>query len=244
MTFKLNQVIAVEKGVKAGAASALTKAYHLLQKAALFAGQERTYKRRADDGEQYPPEPVKLQLKVETVLRDLVPTLSRFYDVTLTKDAANQVATADITVDDVVIATNVPVTSMLFLEKQLGDLVTVISKLPVLDGSENWTQNATTGAFQTDAAITTKSKKVPVTIIKVPATDKFPAQTEFFTEDQVVGEWHTVKLSGAITETKRQELLAKVQKLQAAVKVARETANMTEVVDRQIGAAVFDYLGW
>ena len=38
------------------------------------------------------------------------------------------------------------------------------------------------------------------------------------------------------------ELLERVEKLQHAVKFAREEANNTEVSDQRVGAAVFDYL--
>ena len=53
---KLNQIIAIEKGVKADAAGALTRAYHDLQKGALLSGIARSYQPRDDEGEQLPPE--------------------------------------------------------------------------------------------------------------------------------------------------------------------------------------------
>lgn len=241
---KLNQVIALEKGAKSTANASFTKTYHTLQKAPLFAGQERTYQRRDDEGEQFPAEPVKLQQRVETVLRDLVPMLSRWYDLVATKDAGNQIATADVVVDDTVVIGNVPVTTLLFLEKQLTDMETVISKVPVLDNAENWSFNQRDGHWVTEPVFTNKTKKVPRTLVKAPATDKHPAQVDVFTEDAVIGTWATVKVSGAIAESDRQKYLEKIQKLKAAVKMAREQANMTEVTDRRISDAMFQYLGW
>jgi hypothetical protein len=38
--------------------------------------------------------------------------------------------------------------------------------------------------------------------------------------------------------------LERVKKLQQAVKVAREKANMTEAADVHIGAQIFNYLQW
>lgn len=240
---KLNQVIALEKGTKTDATGAVTKTYHLLQKGPLFAGQERTYQRRDDEGEEYPPEPVKLQLHAEQVLHDLVPKLTRFFDLTVTKDAGNQTATADVVVDGNVLLPQVPVTTLLFLEKQLTDLYALVSKLPVLDAAETWTKN-NNGEWATAPTLTSKSKKVPRTLVKAQATDKHPAQVEVFTEDTVVGHWSTIKLSGALAAPDRDFLTEKIRTLQTAVKTAREQANMTEVTDRKIGQVIFDWLGW
>lgn len=241
MTLKLNQVIALEKGAKGTAVAATTDAYHQIQKAPLFAGQERVYQPKDDDGDTFPPEPVKLQLRVEDVLTKLAPFLERFWDLTITKDAANQAATANIVVDGEILATQVPVTSLLFLEKQLADINTLISKLPVLDPAETWEQRD--GAWRSVPVLTTKTKKVPRTFVKAPATDKHPAQVDVFTEDAIIGTWNTTKLSGAIPTSTKQELIARVQKLQAAVKVAREEANVTEAPDVRISAALLGYLG-
>ena len=49
---KLNQIIAVEKGVKSKAHQDLTAAQHGLQKPALLAGISRTYQPKDEEGEQ------------------------------------------------------------------------------------------------------------------------------------------------------------------------------------------------
>ena len=61
-------------------------------------------------------------------------------------------------------------------------------------------------------------------------------------EDVVVGYWKTVKFSGALPATRIKELLDRVDKLQQAVKYAREEANNTEVTDQHVGDTVFGYL--
>jgi hypothetical protein len=61
-------------------------------------------------------------------------------------------------------------------------------------------------------------------------------------EDVVVGHLRTVKFSGALPATRIKELLDRVDKLQQAVKFAREEANNTEVTDVKVGERVFDYL--
>ena len=58
----------------------------------------------------------------------------------------------------------------------------------------------------------------------------------------MVGYWRTVKFSGALPTRRVHELLERVEKLQQAVKFAREEANNLEVDDQKIGETVFRYL--
>src|SRR5580698_10379868 len=96
---KLNQIIAVEKGVKGKSFTKLTDAHHQLLKPALLSGISRTYQPKDDEGEQLPPESTKVQVKAEEVLRRTSVTLTRLFDVTATKDWANCAAKADVSVD-------------------------------------------------------------------------------------------------------------------------------------------------
>ncbi|NOK58124.1 MAG: hypothetical protein GFH25_541186n388 [Chloroflexi bacterium AL-N10] len=53
---RLNQIIAIEKGVKSRSFQELTEAHHSLQKPTLIAGIARTYRPKDEEGEQLPPE--------------------------------------------------------------------------------------------------------------------------------------------------------------------------------------------
>jgi hypothetical protein len=239
---RLNQIIAVEKGVKSRSYAELTDAHQSLQKAALLAGIARTYRPKDEDGEQYPPESTHVQVRAEDALQQTAATLTRLFDVTATKDWANCTAKADVKVDDTVLLSDVPATYLLFLEKQLTDLRTYVSKLPVLDASESWTFDQASNCWTTEPVLTTKTKKIPRNHVKAEATDKHPAQVEVYYEDVVVGHWRTVKFSGALPAQRVKELLDRVDKLQQAIKFAREEANNSEVVDQRVGDAVFGYL--
>jgi hypothetical protein len=239
---QLNQIVALEKGVKARAHADFTAAHHQLQKTALLSGISRTYKPKDDEGEQLPPESTRVQVRANDVVADVRQALTRLFDVILTKDVANGVAKAPIVVDGNTIAADVPVTYLLFLEKQLTDLLTFVTKLPVLDAAETWAFDEATDSYATTPAQTTRSKKVPRNHVKAEATEKHPAQVEMYFEDVLVGYWTTVKYSGALPQARISELKARVVKLAEAVKVAREKANATPVTDQKIGEKVFDYL--
>ncbi|KAB8161990.1 hypothetical protein FH609_025635 [Streptomyces sp. 3MP-14] len=239
---KLNQIIAVEKGVKSKSYQDVTAAHQRLQKPALLVGIARTYQPKDEEGEQLPPESTRVQVKAEDVLREMATSLTRLFDVTATKDWANCSARADVVVDGRTVVADVPVSYLLFLEKQLAELHGFVKKLPVLDAAETWSLDPSTDWWKTEPVRTIRTRKVPRNHVKAEATEKHPAQVEVYYEDVPIGYWTTVKFSGALAARTVNELLERVEKLQNAVKFAREEANSAEVADRRVGEAVFGYL--
>jgi len=145
-------------------------------------------------------------------------------------------------VDGKVLIKDVPPTYLLWLEKQLVDLKTFVDKLPILDPSEEWAYNDAQACFATPPTQTHKTKKIPRNHVKSEATEKHPAQVDVFMEDVVVGYWTTVKFSGALPAQVVNEMLERVEKLQRAVKFAREEANTHEAAAVRYGDAVLGYL--
>lgn len=240
---RLNQIIAVEKGIKSRSYQELTEAHKALQKPALLQGISRTYQPNDEEnGERLPPESTLLQLKAEQVIAETAEIMTRLFDVVATKDWANCRARADVKVDGQTLLEGVPATYLLFLEKQLDDLLTFVRKLPVLDPSEEWEHDPNSDAWRTRATETMRTKKSPRTIVKYEATKEHPAQVELIYEDVPVGRWRTIKFSGALPAKRVNELVNRVEKLQAAVKFAREEANSLEVEDVRTGEKVFRYL--
>src|SRR5215475_6595094 len=147
---RLNQIIAVEKGVKSQSLRELTDAHQMLQKPALLSGIARTYRPKDEEGEQLPPESTKVQVKADDVIRQTAQIMTKLFDVTATKDAANCLAKADVVIDGEVLLPQVPVTYLLFLEKQLIDIHTFVKKLPVLDPAETWTFDTSADTYATE----------------------------------------------------------------------------------------------
>jgi hypothetical protein len=239
---KLNQIIALTAGKKSQAHKAITDAYQGLQKNSLLEGLSRTYKPRDDEGEQLPPEKKQVQLKVRDAIRGVVGSLTELFDVVATQDQANCVARANVVVDGATILKDVPVTTLLFLEKQLVDLHTFVEKLPTLDPGEAWEYSPDVDHYASEPYQTTKTKKVLKNHVKAEATKEHPAQVETYTEDVVVGYWTTTKFSGGIPARERNEMLERVRKLQEAVKCAREEANGRDVELKKLGGPVLQYV--
>lgn len=239
---KLNQIIAIEKGIKTRAFQELTEAHHNLQKPSLLSGLSRTYQPRDEEGEQLPPESTKVQIKADEIIKQTGKILTELFDVTATKDWTNCKAKADIVIDGTKLLTNVPATYLLFLEKQLTDMHTFVKKLPVLDAADTWRHDAGTDVFVTEPVETIRTKKIPRNHVKAEATEKHPAQVEVYHEDVPVGRWRAIKFSGALPASRVNELIERVEKLQRAVQFAREEANNMQTEEQKIGDTVFKYL--
>lgn len=239
---KLNQIIAVENGAKAKANKHIDQAYKQIQKPDLFFGILKTYQPKDEDGEIFPKESKNVQVKAHKLLEEAVNEWTNLIDITATKDVSNTVARADVKIGEQVLLSQVPVTHLLFLEKQLVDLHTFISKLPLLDPAEEWRFDDNVDAYRSEESETFKTKKVLKNHVKAEATDKHPAQVDVYTEDQVIGTWTNVKFSGALPAAKVREYLERVEEVQKAVKFAREEANNIEVEPTEYGEALFNFV--
>lgn len=239
---KLNQIIAIENGVKTQSQKDLTEAHHALMKPQLLSGIARTYRPKDDEGERFPPETVRVQMTANEMLRKSSLIWTRLFDITATKDFANCEAKADIVVDGNKIAEKVPVSYLLFLEKRLNEIETFVKKIPTLDPSETWAFEDKVNCYATPIAQTVKTQKQLRNHTLHDATKEHPAQVQTFTVDVVVGTWDTIKYSGCLPAKVQDLILARVARLKDAVKFAREEANGLQVENRTLGGRLFDYL--
>jgi len=238
----LHQVIAIEKGVKNRTNTAITELHRTSKTPALFDGLSRMYRVKAEGEETYPNESTIVQKNAAEQVRALKGLLIELIDTSATKDFANTTAKASIKIGVAILAENVPVSHLLFLEKQLNDVHAFISEMPTLDPSIDWQKDVNGDTYRSPVVVTHKTKKVQKPIVLAPATDKHPAQTQMITDDATVGYWDTTKISGALPIPRRRVLLERIQTLMKAVKFAREEANSTEAPEKKIAAGMLDYL--
>ena len=240
---KLNQIIAIEKGIKSRVYGELTELNKAIQKSELFNGFSKTYQKKDEESESLPPESKRVQFTTSDVLRTSQRIPTELMDVTARKDFTNCEAVATVKIDDQEIIKDAPVSFLLFMEKQLTDLRTFIGHLPVLDSADNWTKDQNSGLFKTDVVQTHRTKKTVKPIVLYPATEQHPAQTQLVQEDVIAGYWNQVKQSGAMPLPEKQAMLERVEKLLQVVKQAREEANgYDEVAAPEVGEAVFNYI--
>lgn len=244
-TTKQSMILAVDRTARNRVLQAMTAAQRALLREELITGLNRTYRPLDDEGETRPPQSKPVQVDAETVIHDITDMVADLFDLVDKKERTNTIAKADIVIEgeSEPLLTDVPVTYLLFLERQLVDLHTFIKKLPVLDPAETWTRSEAANAWVSEPTETASTKKVRQNHVKSPPTDKHPAQVETFDEDVKIGTWRTVKFSGALPAARVARLRTRVETLQAAVKFAREEANTTRVIaGDNVGRTLIDFV--
>ena len=205
-------------------------------------GITRSYRPINDEDDTLPDESTLVQVRSWDLIRDVQADIERMFDLVATKDFANTEAKADIVVDNQVLVTGVPATYLLWLEKELTDLHTFITKLPVLDPSQVWEYDAQRSVYATQPVETHRTTKIPTVLLKAEATDKHPAQTEVYNRDVTVGFWSTTRLSGALPSDVVRALEDRVDDVRMAVREARTRANEIEVTQQHIAGNLLDYI--
>ena len=239
---KLNQIIAVEGGSRKLAEDAVTQAYRLAEKAELFAGLSRSYQPLDDEGETMPSEMQLPQVTAAQLFENFAQSQMKVVDLTATKVTANQRAKADVVVDGKTVVKDAPVELLLFLERRIGDVILFVKRVPTLDPTQRWEFDEADGFYKSAPVQTNRNLKRLQNHVKAPATDKHAAQVETYTEEYKVGTWTKANFSGAITATRKAELLERAGILLDAVKKAREEANSIDAPDVKVATKVFDYL--
>ncbi len=238
---RLNQIVAVDKGVKSRTERVVTDVHKICQKPALFNGSDKTYHPKTEDGDTFPAENVVVQQDANNLIATAGKAWRELFDVVATKDYGNTQALADVKVDDMVLIAAAPVTFLLFLEKQLNDIRKFVGMLPTLDPSVKWSRDGT-ALYTAPKRETIKTKKVPQSLVLHEGDENHAPQCQVVAEDIIIGLWEEIKVSSALPEARKVELIERVEMLRNAVKMAREDANNTEVETRKIGQPVLDWL--
>lgn len=238
---KLNQVVALVKDRKVRFEKNKTEIYHRFQKGDLATGFTRVFTPKHEDSERLPPENKRVQVVVDDQIKNLRGDFVSLLDTVLTQDFGNTETKASLQLGELSLD-NVPVTYLLFLDKQLADLMTLVQAMPVLDQNEQWSLDSTNGLYKTATTSTNKTKVVPEPIVLYDATEHHPAQTQILNKTISDGTWDTTKYSGAITPERKKTIVNRITQLQETVKLAREEANTKTVQEGQIGNSIFDFI--
>jgi len=168
---------------------------------------------------------------------------TKFVDLVLQKDRTNQIASADLEVDGVVIAKDVPATTLLMLESKLQEFRKVLDAAPTLPSTQRWVKDEAEGLWVTaDPVVTFTTKKVTKPVVLYEATKEHPAQVKEVSEDIPVAKITQTTWAGLLTATEKATLLSRLDTLLQAAKKARQRANTADVIRADIGKSLFGYL--
>lgn len=187
--------------------------------------------------------------RATTVPERLMYTLDRMtpdIDVNAAVDRTNALAKADIVLDDgTVIMKDVPVATLLGLERRLKALRAVLVETPTLPQGISWVPDSSAGKFvwvTAHPSVVKKTEKIMTPVELSPATKEHKAQVKENVQDVPVADIIETKYNGMITPQDLSEMLTRLTNLQTAVKKARQRANDIPVEDLKVGAALKDYL--
>lgn len=242
MPTHLSQVIAVEKDHKDKANQQLNQALNRLSAGGHLAGIARSYEPIEETGTRLPAESTRVQIKVSQVIKEFQTHLVSLFDVVATKDWTNCLAKADIMIDGEVLLRDVPATYILFLEKQLAELLAFVKKIPALDPSFSWEYDQAQDCWVTEPTETQRTRKAKKSQVLFDGNQHHPPQFMVWDEDVPEGTWKTLRYSGAMPQSEINAIQTRVETLQKAVKFAREAANRQEVVQQHVGQTVLHYL--
>lgn len=231
MPAQLHQILARDKDTKAHLNRTITAFYHTAQKKDLFAGMVKTYQPHDEEGTHLPPESVLVQKRTGHVLAGVREAFSKLFALRADIDESNRHAVATIIIDGIPLTGLLPTTHLLFLEKQVNDIATVVEALPTLDPAQIWAWNSQEELWQTEELKTARTVKKEEFVTIAPATDKHPAQVAKVAKDVQEGMWVTRKLSGAIPAAEKAKMLGRIAEVKSAVKVAITVANGTSVTE-------------
>ena len=243
---KLHEVLAVEADLEGKAKLVLEESKKVFkEKPALFTGFNRTYHPFVEDGIIYPEENQAMTTTVEERIGYMGKSIASWFDVLAQKECTNQVAKADIEIDGVKIAENVPATLLLGLESRLKLVRESYVNIPTLPMSTEWREDPAKGAnvfSMVHSEEVMKTAKTMKSKVLYEATEKHPAQIEKWDETENVGKYTKRAWSGMITSARKSQLLEKIDKLIRAVKTARQRANNVDVVKINIGEKMMKFI--
>lgn len=239
---RLNQVIASIQELKRSSDRGLTSLKNQFLKTADFAGIQKHYRPKEEDGDELASEGREPLANAREMVRSLPDVMSKFLDTAATQDVANTKAKADVIVSATVLLSDVPVSQLLFLESQLKDIKTLIEFAPTLPLGYSWSYDFEGMVYKTDPTETVRTKKTEEFKVVVPPTDNHPAHVEKVTKDEIVGHWVRTDYNTSLSATTKKQLIQRVDNLLEAVIHARHEANSMKVEEITYSQSIFNYL--
>jgi len=247
---KLHELLAVENDLDNVSKKVVQEASNTFKtKGQLFSGAVRIYKSLEDENGKDDYSALTETRDLETTVFDKLQyvglSVGRYWDAVLQKESTNQIAVADLDLDGVVLATDVPATFLLGMEKRLSDLRKMYEQIPTLTPGVKWIKDPDSGAnvYKTEQPDKKyRTRKAFRHQVLVEPTEHHPAQIEKWEENENIGTFETTHWSGAITTNEKSEMLGRIDKLTRAVKKARQRANTAEVKKVNVARKLIDYI--
>lgn len=247
---KLHELLAVEKDSKDVFAKIIDETLKTFnQRSGHFVESRKSYSPFHDQDKDRPDEEfTPMVTTVKDKLDYAQDSIVRFIDIELQKEHANQKASADVIIElpdgsTETILEKAPVTFLVQMESVLERVRKVYMDIPTNDPAKVWKiDESRENVWNSEPVERVRTKKVPDVITKAEATEKFQAQAEIVMVDKPVGTWKHTFASGALSPKQKSQLLSRIDRLIAGIKIARAKANGQETDNNRIGLKLFNYI--
>lgn len=245
---KLHELLAADASLKGQAQKMRLDLQNTLEKKRhLFAQKLSTFTPLAEGAATETREQSDIQTTVKKEVSWLSGILVKAMDSSYAIDVANTQAKADITLEDgSVLASGVPATALLQVEKRLKEVSEFIQSIPTLDPAKGFAEDNSMGEgiYKARDVVKSSTSKVSEPLVLAPATDKHAAQVQLVTKDVKIGTILEQEWSSLITPALKAELLERAESLYRAVVQARSRANdsVVDVKSSKIGNSLLDFV--
>ena len=244
---KLHEILAVEgslegevKGIINETANTFTK------KVNHFLGAIKVCEMFDADDVALPTERQEMVTTVGLKLEHTHKSLERYIDVLLQKEATNQTAVADLVIDGVVLANDLPVTFLLGMEHRMKTYRVMYESIPTLQPGRDWEEDTAYGLpgvyKDHNKEEKLRSAKKFKSQVLYEATKEHPAHIEKWEEQVPVGKFVQETWSGMMSPAEKSAILGRFDKLIRALKQARQRANNVDIVSKSVGKELIGYM--
>ena len=177
---QLHEILAVESDIEKRYKETAHKVTKIFEVPQNFISAHRTLELFSDEDKiDTPEEYVAMATTVQEQLNLVFEKASEYFDVVLQKESTNQISVADLIVDGITIAKDLPATFLLGMETRLLSIRDIVNKTLTLSGKEEWKKDDQSGDDIYIVANPTKKYKTKKTFthkVLYEATKEHPAQ--------------------------------------------------------------------
>lgn len=216
-----------------------------LDRSSHFDGIDKQYKPFSEEDKEFiPPEKKEIITTVAEKIRYIQKDISNYIDKELTRNETNTSGTAIGEININGKNFKLSVCSLMDLEKQLVKLRYLYCTIPTLDPARAWKKDPGNDRdiYISEKEIRYRTKKNYVPLELAKATKEHKAQVQIMTNDVQVGQTETLNKSGKLTSKDKSVLLSRIDELLLIVKQAKAEANKTQVIKKEIGNNIFEFI--
>ena len=254
---KQHELLAYESDIKNKANVLLRETEHIFDRSSSFDEFSKTYVAFVDGDKDIPEaERKNMTTTVAERISYTSKQLVKAVNVLGTKETTNTVAKADVVILDEdgavveTLATAVPVSALLQMEKQFQEYRKMYTKIPTFNTETTWIEGVnaegTKCYIEKDAKKTVRTRTETVTTAFDPnpikGSDKYKLEPKDQKITKPVGEYKTINKTGRMSPKDKADMLVRLDNVIAAVKAARAKANSIDTVDVTYGKDIFAYI--